>query len=104
MLSKFPLSSYAGIMCKGENRLLEEGVMLPSSSMWLNSCQAIDSRSGESHWVWAHTGRPVVMMWCVIWCFTVQLQKGTCVMGIQHEDEYKKYQLVWVMLLQEIME
>lgn len=51
-----------GTMCKGEDQLLDEGRIMPSSSIWSNSCRAIRSLSGVRRRVRADTGEPVVGM------------------------------------------
>ena len=50
-------------MCKADDQLLDEGHMIPSSNMWLNSSRAMRRRSGARRRVRVDTGEPVVSMW-----------------------------------------
>ncbi len=51
-----------GIICSGDDQLLSEGRIIPSCSMWSNSCRAIFNHSGANLRVRAKTGGPVVMI------------------------------------------
>lgn len=61
-------------MWRGDDQLLEEGRMIPSSIMWSNSRRAICRCSGDSRRALAETGGPVVVMWCVTLCLIASVE------------------------------
>ena len=56
---EFSLAPYAAVMPS----YLNEGRIIPSFSIWSNSCQAIARHSGGNRLVLAVTGGPVVVVW-----------------------------------------
>ena len=66
-------SSLFGTIWRGEAQLLNDGLMIPSSNMFWNSCMAIFSHSGAKCRGLAHTGGPFIPIWwvmsCNIWTF-----------------------------------
>ena len=61
---------FFGAMWSGEDQLLDEGLMMPSCSMWSNSSLAMRRHSGGRRRALAVTEGPVVVMWCVMVCLT----------------------------------
>ena len=56
-------------MCRGETKLLDDGLMLPNSIMCSNYWRAILRYCGGSRGGRAHTGGPFVSMWRVTSCW-----------------------------------
>ena len=66
---------FFGTMWSGEDQLLDEGLMIPSCSMWSNSSLAMRRRSGGRcsggrRCALAVTGSQFVVIWCVTVCLT----------------------------------
>ena len=55
-------------MCSGNDQLLDDGRMIPSSVICFNSCLATLSRSEASLRGYMLTGGPAVSMWCATVC------------------------------------
>ena len=53
-----------GIKCKGKAHGLDEGRIIPSCSMWLNSAFVALNLSTERRWGRENAGGTVVSMWC----------------------------------------
>jgi len=70
---------FLGTKCNEEDQLLAEGRIIPSSSMWSNSCRAICRRSGASRRVREDVGGPVVLMWGQTLCLMGQSAAQACV-------------------------
>ena len=74
-------------MCKADDQLLDEGCMIPSPNMWLNSSRAMRRRSGARQQLRADTGRPVVSMW---WTDYIMLDRMLSSAGLSQCRELRE--------------